>query len=124
MSYETWEKEFNPAEGTAKNFEEALEISMMQWIGLLPWNLKKHGVEFFSTERGRDCELCLWFRHNSYLAGCFMCPLVGCGERFGCDTLFGRATREGHISPRDTKERFKMIDTLAKLLDKEIRKTP
>lgn len=45
MSIETWENEFYPINAEHTNKEDAVSHSLQKWLGLLPENLAKHGVE-------------------------------------------------------------------------------
>lgn len=45
MSIETWKEEFYPVSATSRmSKKSAIEHSIKKWEGLLPENLKKHGV--------------------------------------------------------------------------------
>ena len=52
MSFTTWCKEFYPV--PASDFDgvdkpkEAVKHALNKWRGLLPKNLKKHGIKFYS----------------------------------------------------------------------------
>ena len=45
MSLKTWKKEFYPKSAKRTKISEAVEHSLQKWRGILPDNLKKHGLE-------------------------------------------------------------------------------
>lgn len=114
MSLKSWMKKFYavPAELATDSDKKALEHSIRKWTGLLPENLKKHGVylqarivkEIGSTPGGESlyinsdtCALCIKYLVTSpkFNDSCDGCPLY---EQLGfkqCDR-FGQPFRHFH----------------------------
>lgn len=88
MSLETWIKEFYPVPAQDVSEKKALNHSIVKWTGLLPKNLRKHGVEWAAPRAIRDavtldtfdidvttCALCVHHCRSFGEMECEGCPL-------------------------------------------------
>ena len=88
MSLQSWKKEFySPISKVSK--KDALQHSLIKWVGLRKENLAKHGVEYDSTIGaitfkgsklaidGWSCALCRKYK------SCDDCPLGDCAFEYG-----------------------------------------
>ncbi len=101
MSLQTWKDEFYPVKPSKKMSKKvAIEHSLRKWNGLLPKNLKKHGLEkagrFIQEKQdsvadmmidAESCALCVKYLDTDCLESeneCVRCPLFNSlGEQ--CD---------------------------------------
>lgn len=94
MSIKTWIKEFYPIRAEQTHRDEAIDHSLQKWLGLLPENLEKHGVELFEGTvyekddydqdsvdiDGSSCSLCHHYLDHDWdedecESACTECPL-------------------------------------------------
>lgn len=107
MSIKTWKKEFYPKKPTKRmTTVEAIEHSLLKWIGLLHSNLEKHELISWGhsicdvdccDEDGEfrlgqtSCSLCVKFLDNN--KGCTNCPLYqSLGRECGDGTVLAPYT--------------------------------
>ena len=95
MSIKSWRAEFYPCSAkSAAAKKDPIGHSLRKWIGLLPKNLKKHGV-VFSWGEGKPiilnedtCALCV-IHHDKIGSYCAGCPLMVIQGNRDCDDDFG-----------------------------------
>lgn len=100
MSIRTWKEEFYPKRAQETTKAEALDHSILKWIGLRPENLAKHEMrqDVFGCLRdtagdkvfvdSSTCALCHHHRgSNNYVDdnACNGCPLFEVRDRVQCD---------------------------------------
>lgn len=96
MSLKTWKQEFYPTEVNQVSPHNSLNHSITKWTGLLPENLKKHGVKYvygmlsdgidsFAITTSSTCSLCFHFAHKE----CELCPLYIVRGNVQCDSPKG-----------------------------------
>lgn len=128
MSIETWKKEFYPVSATSRMSKKAaIEHSIKKWEGLLPENLKKHGVvldrcgdihdDVINFEiSDQSCALCQKYMHEC----CAKCPLH---EKLGFECGKGKIeTGDGWISYMEEGDPELMLKNLRSLLVNEDKK--
>lgn len=132
MSLRTWENEFYRKPPKCKMTRlEAIEHSLMKWIGLSAENLAKHGVVFrksfgmlvvadnsdYLKINDWSCALCVkYLNYASWKPDCKLCPLYAHLGDTRCDTQgepYSIAAEERNPTP--------MIEALAEVLDKELK---
>ena len=129
MSLETFKEEFYPvdaSQGDIMSELEATEACLLKWTGLLPENLKKHGVvingygdlteDQCSNERfwmdGSSCHLCMLSEsklRSEYGSMCNHCPIKRIHKE-SCCVIF----RDYKTQSKDPSE---MIELLTKTRD-------
>ncbi len=96
MSLKTWKDEFYPVEADkVEGRLEAIQHSLVKWVGVRGDNLKKHKVKLIGTSlagtRGSigidsySCALCSLYLRTSKVR-CSECPLVAIRGGCSCDT--------------------------------------
>lgn len=150
MSLASWKKEFYPTAAGSKAAKAAPAAhSLQKWLGLLPANLKKHGVvqwrgdvmnaEAFSDWQGSGgvyynmppsfefsgttCSLCAkYMTSRSYDGACSACPLYTLLDRRTCE----EEDADGRPGPFSqlifNNKPDPMIKLLKKLAKKEAKK--
>ena len=115
MSIKTWKEEFYQ-NYIPETDEDAIEKSLMRWIGLRRENLLAHRLKFQEAINGSYCGLCEKFaRRNLYSDNpCLNCPLY-LKDNESCDDGWSKYQTALH-----TRYPEVLITALAKLLDKEI----
>ena len=110
MSLQTWKKEFYPIEAGDTEKRQSVEHSLQKWNGVLPKNLKKHGLKRSNAKIFEDygdafeldmdsCSLCTWF-YNDAASSCSECPLhKSTGKTCGihCHNQYDAAIFDGKI---------------------------
>lgn len=83
MSKKTWKEEFYPIPADEVPLKRAVAHSLKKWRGLLPRNLKKHGLKEAPIEFGMSstCALCVnYTAHPASGDMCDGCPLFEIGH--------------------------------------------
>jgi len=93
MSIATWKKEFYPIPAGEIEEQNAIAHSLQKWTGLLPENLKKHGIEidlnndlydgtFLFYINSGTCALCAYYIYSTVCSDCPIYIKTGneCGE--------------------------------------------
>ncbi len=107
MSLKTWKKEFYPIPASeVEGRTEAIQHSLVKWVGLRGENLRKHnvrliGISLTDARAGErldissdSCALCHLYLRTSG-SRCGKCPLVTVRNKYPCDI---RIPQEG-LSP-------------------------
>ena len=118
MSLKTWKKEFYPKSAKRTKLSEAVEHSLQKWRGILPDNLKKHGLQRddnrIEDENDYDvvfrlddetCSLCVWYYNEDAAAfdecsSCATCPLFKATGKSCADgeSLYSEAIYDGKVN--------------------------
>lgn len=128
MSIKTWKEEFYPVSATSRmSKRDAIEHSIKKWEGLLPENLKKHGVvidgcgDIYDDETkfeisDQSCALCQKY-FGEY---CIKCPLY---EKLGFECSKGAIEDgDGWVSYMEEGDPELMLKNLRSLLIDEDKK--
>ncbi|TXH54255.1 MAG: hypothetical protein E6Q97_11375 [Desulfurellales bacterium] len=111
MSLASWKEEFYPVRAIECKKEQALDHSILKWTGLLPENLKKHGVflqnqylkDFKDPDNllaidGSSCALCVWHYAEGWCVVEGACPIY-LATRRECGKEYGLFAREAQVLP-------------------------
>lgn len=134
MSIESWKNEFYPVPANQVVEADALKHSHTKWLGLLPSNLQRHGMEKHLDERhigeigqssyyydptafrvnDESCALC----QHYYDDACRDCPLYLVSGKT-CDFY----PVDGKLSPYDTWKETNNPVPMIRLIERAMRKT-
>jgi hypothetical protein len=112
MSKSSWRKEFYPIPPSKVPKKNALKHSLQKWIGMLPENLEKHGLEKDDVPIRMDsktCTLCYYYGKFT----CIGCPFNENESEFNeefCREYFESWWRNNNPKP--------MIEALQRLVEK------
>ena len=109
MSLETWIAEFYPRSAREVTKKAALAHSLRKWVGLMPENLKRHGVTLldrYVVDQGASpfcigsdtCALCYWY-WDEEMNACPKCPLQAFTDGAACWGQYRALLGKGDVSP-------------------------